>query len=56
MSHLDMLWSQRKQVDGVMMVPLRHGDQGWFDFQPPNLHLYIHLHYLSQSDEDLAPE
>ena len=53
-SQLDMLWSQRKQVDGVMMVPLRHGEQGWFDFQPPNLHLYIHLHYLSQSDEDLA--
>ena len=53
-SQLDMLWSQRREFDGVIKVPVRHGDQGWFDFQTPNLHLYIHLHYLSQSDEDLA--
>ncbi len=53
-SQLDMLWSQRKEVDGTMMVPARHGDQGWFDYRPPDPDLYIHLHYLSQSDEDLA--
>ena len=53
-SQLDMLWSQRREFDGVTKVPVRHGDQGWFDFRTPNLHLYIHLHYLSQSDEDLA--
>jgi hypothetical protein len=53
-SQLDMLWSQRKEVDGVMMVPARHGDQGWFDFRPPDPHLYNHLHYISQSDEDRA--
>ncbi|MDP7221011.1 MAG: hypothetical protein QF565_16155, partial [Arenicellales bacterium] len=53
-SQLDMLWSLRKEVDGVMMVPFRHGDQGWFDFRPPNLHLYNQVHYISQSDEDLA--
>ena len=49
-----MLWSQRVEVDGVTMVPARHGDQGWFDFRPPNPHLYIHLHYVSQAEEDLA--
>lgn len=53
-SQLDMLWSQRREVDGTIMVPARHGDQGWFDFRAPDPHFYIHLHYLSQSDEDLA--
>ncbi len=53
-SQLDVLWSQRKQVDGSTMLPARHGDQGWFDYRPPDPHLYIHLYYLSQSDEDLA--
>jgi hypothetical protein len=53
-SVLDSVWAQRKEVDGVMMVPARHGGQGWFDFRPPDSHLYNHLYYISQSDEDLA--
>lgn len=35
-------------------MPARHGDQGWFDFRPPDPYLYIHLYYLSQSERDLA--
>jgi hypothetical protein len=53
-SQLDMLWAQRREIDGVLKVPARHGDQGWFDFREPDPLYYIHLHYLSGSDEDLA--
>ena len=51
-SQLDRLWQERKEVDGVPMVPARHGDQGWFDYRRPDPYLYIHLCYLSQRDED----
>ncbi len=53
-SQLDLLWEQRQEEDGVLVVPTRHGDQGWFDFRPPDPYFYIHLYYLSQSEEDLA--
>ena len=53
-SQLDMLWENRREEDGQFQVPARHGDRGWFDFRPPDPHLYIHLYYLSQSAEDLA--
>lgn len=53
-SQLDLLWDQRKQVDGRIMVPYRYGGQGWFDYREPTPLYYIHLYYLSQSDEDLA--
>ena len=51
-SQLDRLWDERRDVDGVPMVPARHGDQGWFDFRRPDPYLYIHLSYLSQQSED----
>jgi hypothetical protein len=51
-SQLDRLWDERREVDGVPMVPARHGDQGWFDFRRPDPYLYIHLSYLSQQTED----
>jgi hypothetical protein len=51
-SQLDLLWEQRRNVDGQIQVPARHGDQGWFDYRPPQPLYYIHLHYLSQSAED----
>lgn len=53
-SQLDRLWELRRQEDGIVKVPARHGDQGWFDFRPPDPYLYIHLWYLSQSDADRA--
>ncbi len=53
-SQLDRLWELRRQEDGIIKVPARHGDQGWFDFRPPDPYLYIHLWYLSQSDADRA--
>jgi hypothetical protein len=36
------------------MVPARHGDTGWFDYRPPEPLYYIHLYYLTQSQQDLA--
>ncbi len=51
-SQLDLLWQQRKEIDGVIKVPERHGDRGWFDFHEPNPLYYIYLYYLSGSDED----
>ncbi|MCC7262832.1 MAG: hypothetical protein IT369_09955 [Candidatus Latescibacteria bacterium] len=53
-SQLDLLWGQRREENGVVKIPARHGDQGWFDFRAPEPYLYIHLYYLSQSAEDLA--
>ncbi len=53
-SQLDLLWAQRKEVDGVTMVPARHGDTGWFDYRRPDPLYYIHLYYLTQSEQDLA--
>jgi len=53
-SQLDMLWGLRREEDGVLKVPARHGDGGWFDYREPNPLYYIHLHYLSQSAEDEA--
>jgi len=53
-SQLDLLWEQRREEDGVFVVPARHGDQGWFDYRAPDPYYYIHLYYLTQSDEDRA--
>jgi len=52
-SQLDWIWSQGRMKDGVFQVPHRYGDGGWFDYRPPRPRLYIFLHYISQSSEDL---
>jgi len=49
-----MLWEQHREEDGVLKVPTRRGDRGWFDYRVPDPYLYIHLCCLSQSDEDQA--
>ena len=54
-SQLDMLWEQRREEDGLVKVPTRHGDQGWFDFRSPDPYLYIHLYYLSQKRAGFGP-
>ena len=53
-TQMDLLWSLRREEEGVLKVPARHGDQGWFDYRLPDPYHYIHLHYLSQSPDDLA--
>jgi len=53
-SQLDLLWSLGREEDGVFKLPKRHGDCGWFDFAQPQPRVWLHLHYLTQSDADLA--
>ena len=58
-SQVDLIWSLRRQVNGQLELPTRHGDQGWFDYQRLDPHHYIlhhciHQYYISQSEEDLT--
>ncbi|MFZ1755487.1 MAG: hypothetical protein WBO46_00010 [Caldilineaceae bacterium] len=44
-SQLDMLWSLRKEEGGTTLLPTRHGDCGWFDYQPITpQHFFTHHH------------
>jgi hypothetical protein len=49
----DKLWEMRKEEDGKVVVPNRHGDAGWFHYVPPDPQYYVHLYHISRSDEDL---
>ena len=58
-SQVDLIWSLRRQVNGLLELPTWHSDQDWFDYQrldPQHyiLHHCIHQYYISQSEEDLA--
>lgn len=53
-SQADLLWSLRQERDGQVLVPARHGDQGWFDYRPLDPVHYIHLYFMSQSDQGRA--
>ena len=48
----DLLWSLRQEKDGKAVVPKRHGDTGWYDYQRPIAHHPIHLWYMTRSDDD----
>ena len=52
-SQADLLWSLRRVEDGAVVVPVKHGDKGWFDFRPIDPDTYVHLYFMSQADEDL---
>ena len=52
-SQLDGLWALGREEEGVWKVPHRHGDQGWYDYRPPDSRLYVQLWYLSQEEADL---
>lgn len=44
-SQLEMLWSQRRQEGETTLLPTRHGDSGWFDFQAITpQHFFTHHH------------
>ena len=48
----DLLWSLRREKDGTTLVPKRHGDTGWYDFQRPVSRHPIHLWFMTRSVED----
>jgi hypothetical protein len=50
----DRLWSLRREQDGRVTVPFRHGDEGWFDYRPLLPRHALHLYFMSRSEEDRA--
>ncbi|HIQ20151.1 MAG TPA: hypothetical protein EYH34_02780 [Planctomycetes bacterium] len=42
----------RRDAYGRVVVPHRHGDQGWYDYRPINPTHLVYLWHISQSDED----
>jgi hypothetical protein len=52
-SQLDQLWSLRREEDGVIQIPHRHGAQGWFDYRPPEPGYLVYLYYLTRDAADL---
>ncbi|MBC7463714.1 MAG: hypothetical protein H7227_05595 [Actinobacteria bacterium] len=52
-SQYDLIWSMRKEDDGVVKVPHRHFDAGWADFRIPLPGHMIYLWTTSMADEDL---
>ena len=42
-SQFDLIWSLRKEVDGVIKVPHRHFDAGWADYRLPSARHMIYI-------------
>jgi len=53
-SQFDLIWSLRKEEDGVIKVPHRHFDAGWGDYRTPSPRHMIYLWTSSMADQDLA--
>jgi hypothetical protein len=55
---VDELWSLRKEDSDGILVPNRHGDGGWFDYEPHHasgtLRLLMHAYVVGRCDEDMA--
>ncbi|MDF1513719.1 MAG: hypothetical protein P1S60_07920 [Anaerolineae bacterium] len=51
-SQNDVLWSKRREENGRIQVPFRHGEVGWFDYRTQQPRHYIHTHFLSQRQQD----
>jgi len=52
-SQFDLIWSLRKDIDGVTKVPHRHFDAGWADYRLPSARHMIYLWTSSMAQEDL---
>ena len=52
-SQFDLIWSLRKEVDGIIKVPHRHFDSGWDDYRTPSPRHMIYLWTTSMAEEDL---
>jgi hypothetical protein len=52
-SQFDLIWSLRKDVDGVTKVPHRHFDAGWADYRLPSARHMIYIWTSSMAQEDL---
>jgi hypothetical protein len=52
-SQFDLIWSLRKEEDGVTKVPHRHFDAGWADYRLPSARHMIYIWTTSMAQEDL---
>ena len=52
-SQHDLVWSLRKEDEGIVKVPHRHFDSGWADYRIPLPSNLIYLWTTSMADEDL---
>lgn len=51
-SVIDLVTEQGREESGVLQVPHRHGDDGWYDFRPMDVRHVFQLWYVSRDDED----
>lgn len=56
-SQTDKLWQMRRVEDGKVMIPNKHGEQGWFEFIPharsSTLRLLMHAYAVGRQQQDL---
>lgn len=52
-SQFDLIWSLRKEEDGVVKVPHRHFDDGWADYRIPSARHMIYIWTSSMEQQDL---
>ncbi len=51
-SQADLLWSMRKEENGVVKVPFRHSDGGWLDYRPMQAQHFLYAYFMSRSAAD----
>ena len=56
-SQADKLWEMRRLEEGQLMIPNKHGDQGWFEYVPhaasDTLRLLMHAYAVGRQQQDL---
>ncbi|MFB3786128.1 MAG: hypothetical protein ACE15F_07130 [bacterium] len=48
----ELIEKQAKKENGRVLVPYKHGDDGWYDYRPLSVYYPIHLWYASRSETD----
>ena len=51
-SVIDLVTGLARKEGGVLLVPHRHGDEGWYDFRRMNVRHLFQLWFVSRADED----
>jgi len=56
-SQADKLWEMRREENGEVMIPNKHGDKGWFEYVPhassDTLRLLMHAYAVGRQQQDL---
>ncbi|MDR6553751.1 hypothetical protein [Paenibacillus qinlingensis] len=52
-SQLDANWALRREENGQVLVPNKHGDNGWYDWRKALPKYPVYLWTMSMADEDL---